>query len=178
LERRLAITYAVSATATLCTACLAVATVSGGLFVSAAPAMKMGVRTVEHVDDYIVVHSPTTTAPAALPAVVVPQAYIVAPEPATTTAATDAPVVTPAPAPAPAPVVKAKPAAAPAPAPTMAEATVPESSEVPGPATRAPERKRQPTTESTSPEDRTPTTDPRSDDGHPSDDGVREGAGG
>ena len=101
MERRLAITYAVSATATLCTASIAIATVSGGLFVSAAPALHAGVKQVELIDDYIVVHSDTT--PATSSDANPDRSYIVAPAPESTVATTAAPApaaATPAPAPA------------------------------------------------------------------------------
>jgi len=60
VERRLAITYIVSATTTFGIACVAIATASGGLFASAAPKPSSDTQ-VEIVDDYIVVHSSTTT---------------------------------------------------------------------------------------------------------------------
>ena len=69
MERRLAITYIVSATTTFGIACVAFATASGGLFASAASKSPSGTQ-VEIVDDYIVVRSSTTVAtadPAAAP---------------------------------------------------------------------------------------------------------------
>jgi hypothetical protein len=59
VERRLAITYIVSASITFGVACVAVAVTGGGLFASAAPTPADG-KQVEMVDDYIVVHSSTT----------------------------------------------------------------------------------------------------------------------
>ncbi len=61
MERRLAQTSAVSAAATLAFASLAIAAISGGIFVAAASPAQPGVKTVEMVDDYIVVH-PTPVA--------------------------------------------------------------------------------------------------------------------
>ncbi|MGZ6961908.1 MAG: hypothetical protein ACXVLM_19600, partial [Ilumatobacteraceae bacterium] len=96
MERRLAITYSVTATTTLGIACLAIAAVGGGLFASAAPRLAGGAKQVELVDDFIVVHTSTTVATTdALPS------------------STDA-------APAPSPATKRSPAAkaaAPVPAP-------------------------------------------------------------
>jgi uncharacterized membrane protein YgcG len=121
LERRLAITYAVSTSIMLSAACVAVATVSGGLFVQAAPGLNAGIKKVEMIDDYIVLHSPTTSPSTAE----VTKAYIVAPAaalvpdptvPPSTDSAPEILNVQP-PAPAPAPVHKAAPAVAPMPAP-------------------------------------------------------------
>ena len=111
MERRLAITYAVSATATLCTASIAIATVSGGLFVSAAPALKGGAKQVELIDDYIVVHSPDTTTAVTSADPSLERSYIVAPAPESTVATTaaPAPVVVAAQAPSPAPAVLSTP---------------------------------------------------------------------
>ena len=75
-----------SATATLCTASIAIATISGGLFVQAAPSLNAGVKQLELVDDYIVVHSPTTTTPPAA----LERSYIVAPPAPDPTVATTA----------------------------------------------------------------------------------------
>ncbi len=55
MDRRLRIAHALSATATLGVAAVAVATVDGGLFVEAAPAAGPGVKTIEIVDEYVVV---------------------------------------------------------------------------------------------------------------------------
>lgn len=120
MERRLAITYAVSATATLCTACVAIATIGGGLFAHAQPSLNGGVKQVETVDDYIVLHS-STTIPAndtlsasliavpetiAAPEVEITAATTAAPKPPATRAAT-APPETPEPTAAPAPTMGA-----------------------------------------------------------------------
>ena len=59
VERRLAITYIVSATTTFGIGCLAIATAGGGLFVNAAPKPPAGTQIVI-VDDYVVVHTPAT----------------------------------------------------------------------------------------------------------------------
>ena len=59
MERRLAITYIVSATATFGIGCVAIAAAGGGLFVSAAPKPAEG-KQVEVVDDYVVIRSSTT----------------------------------------------------------------------------------------------------------------------
>ena len=151
LERRLAITYALSATATLCTACVAVATISGGLFASAAPSMNGGVKQVELVDDYIVVHSPTTTIPTA-PQSALMQAFVVAPTTTAAPAPTDPPTTV-----APAPVAKVQPPApAPAPAPihqaapptTPPETTVPRPVRTYTPVTRSTTTHTQPATTS------------------------------
>ena len=101
-----------SATATLGVAALAFAAVDGGLFVHAAPATSAGAKTIEIVDDYIVVHSPTTTEPAPI-ATEVPEAVI---------EAARAAAIAPAPRSAPALVVAAPPLAMPAPTPVQAAA--------------------------------------------------------
>jgi hypothetical protein len=163
LERRLAITYAVSVTATLCTACVAVATVSGGLFVSAAPAMKVGVKQVENIDDYIVVHSATTAPSPVTSAATVAQAYIVAPQ---TTASTEAPEITEAPAPL---VVQAMPAVV---APPEAKTEDPVSDDVEAPGPQEPEDTRQPSSDGSG-----SGTHHHSDDGHEGDDHQHEGGG-
>lgn len=165
MERRLAITYAVSVTATLCTACVAVATVSGGLFVQAAPSMKAGVKQVENIDDYIVVHSETTAPPTVTS---VARAYIVAP--ATTTASTEAPTTTEAPA----PVIAAAPvAAAPAAAETQFnESEAPEEVEAPGPATH--EHTRRSSDDHTWGDGSGSDTNHHSDDEHERDDGEHD----
>lgn len=122
MDRRLRITCAVSATATLCTACLAVAATAGGLFAHAAPSRNGGVKQVENVDDYIVVHSSTT-----VPGGEVLSASLIAPQPEATDPATTVTTVapppdTPAPTPAPtaAPTRQAAPATAAAPEQTAA----------------------------------------------------------
>ena len=74
MERRLAITYIVSATTTFGIACVAIAITGGGLFANAAPP-RGGGKHVEIVDDYIVVHTSTSVAltdPAATPVDVQP----------------------------------------------------------------------------------------------------------
>jgi hypothetical protein len=121
LERRLAITYAVSTSAMLCTACVAIASISGGLFAQAAPSINAGVKHVELVDNYIVVRPKLATPPKSA----LMQAFVVAPAAAPAPVPTDPPTtlaaplaVAPPPAPAPAPRQVAAPA--PAPAPTMA----------------------------------------------------------
>src|SRR5258706_4659393 len=64
VERRLAITYSVTAMTTLGIACIAIATVGGGIFASAAPRLADGgTRQIEYVDDFIVLHTSTTTVP-------------------------------------------------------------------------------------------------------------------
>lgn len=112
MEHRLRIAHALSATVTLGVAALAFAAVDGGLFVHAAPATSAGAKTIEIVDDYIVVHSPTTPAPAP-----------------STTEVTEAVIeaarlaaIAPAPTAAPAVVVAARPLATPAPTPVQAAA--------------------------------------------------------
>ena len=67
MERRLAVTYIISATTTLGIACVAIAAVGGGLFASAAPQIAGG-KQVELIDDYIVVHSETIAGAADLAA--------------------------------------------------------------------------------------------------------------
>ncbi|MGZ4680280.1 MAG: hypothetical protein ACXVIH_09840 [Ilumatobacteraceae bacterium] len=155
MERRLAITYAVSTTAVLCTACVAVASVSGGLFAHAAPSINAGVKRVELVDNYIVVRPKAPTAPKSA----LMQAFVVAPpspaptDPPTTLAAAPAAEVqppAPAPAPAPAPRPAPQPAAAPAPAPAPDPTTAPRrvSSTVPA-EDPTPTRDQPPTTDGT-----------------------------
>ena len=174
LERRLAITYALSATATLVTACVAIATVSGGLFAQAAPSRKAGVKQVELVDNYIVVHSPTTTI-AAAPQSALMQAFIVAPAPAPAPDPTDPPTTVAAP-----PAAKVQPPA-PAPAPPPPSATEPESTspeptvthksgKAPGPAARPmPTRDQPPTTDGTPEGGGQPQARQHPRDNHPSD---------
>src|SRR4051812_46107983 len=71
VELRLAIPYIVSATTTFGIACVAIATASGGLFASAASKPSSDTQ-VEIVDDYIVLHSSTTTLVAVEPPAPVP----------------------------------------------------------------------------------------------------------
>jgi hypothetical protein len=161
----------VSATATLCTACVAIASVSGGIFVHAAPAGNVGVKKVETVDDYIVVRS-TTTIPAATSTEVIAEEHIAA-QP--TAATSGPPVVEPAPV-----VAKAQPPA-PAPAATEAasETSLPESIPAPDPAPAATHtRTRPPTTDQTSDDGYGSADHHHSDDGHDSGDGGREGGDG
>ncbi|MEP7203668.1 MAG: hypothetical protein ABI894_13725 [Ilumatobacteraceae bacterium] len=137
MERRLAITYIVSATATFGIGCVAIAVTAGGLFASAAPNPGGG-KQVEIVDDYVVVHSPTTAVVVDTSAAVVEAAEratlaraataapsIAATAPATVVApevteATEATEVAPAPGPA------ARSAQAPAPAPAPPHQAEPE----------------------------------------------------
>jgi hypothetical protein len=151
LERRLAITYALSATATLCTASIAIASVSGGLFAQAAPSLKSGVKQVELVDDYIVVHSPSASIPTA-PQSALMQAFVVAPTTTEAPAPTDPPatVAAPAPAanvqppaPAPAPVHKAPPVT------TPPETTVPKPVKTYTPVAKSTTQPQPPTTDGT-----------------------------
>jgi hypothetical protein len=140
VERRLAITYIVSATTTFGIACVAIATASGGLFASAEPKPAPGKQ--EIVDDYIVVHSSTTVlaADAADPGAVDPRpksALTRAPLPAA--AATAAPALAPPEAvTADAPLSETPPTAAPASAKVPDEAPAPapsfESDDEPVPA--------------------------------------------
>lgn len=111
MERRLAITYAVSATATLCTASIAIATLSGGLFVSASPALHVGAKQMELIDDFIVIHSPDTTTAVTSADPSLDRSYIIAPAPESTVATTaaPAPVVVAAQTPSPAPAVLSTP---------------------------------------------------------------------
>jgi hypothetical protein len=147
VERRLAITYIVSATTTFGVACVAIAAASGGLFASASP-KPAAPKQVEIVDNYIVVHSSATTvvdpaaADTATASVASPRSALVRiPVPAPAAAP---PAVASAPSIAPAEVVAVeapKAAAPPAPAPEtvqMPEAVQPPSSEdAPAPARAA-----------------------------------------
>ncbi len=63
MERRLALTYSVSAVVTLAAGCFTIAAVWGGLFAGASPRASADGTRMEMVDDYIVVHSSTTVAP-------------------------------------------------------------------------------------------------------------------
>jgi hypothetical protein len=148
VERRLAITYIISATTTLGIGSIAIAAVGGGLFASAY-ASGVGVKRVEMINEYIVVHSPTTTtvvddaaaAPPDMETALVRQSAILRSKTPSTTLAAPAPVVeaaalpqaappgTPAPA-APAPAPAAPASAAPAPAPA-APSTEPPGAEPP-----------------------------------------------
>jgi hypothetical protein len=113
LDRRLRISYAATATATLCSACLAAAAISGSFFASAASTLRPGVKQVETVDDYIVVHSSTSivsTHPRS--DLIIAAATTAATEPPTTVAETEpstAPPTTPT-APKPKPATTAAPA--------------------------------------------------------------------
>lgn len=153
LERRLAITYAVSATATLCTACVAIATVSGGLFANAAPSLNGGVKQVELVDDYIVVHSPATSI-ATAPQSALMQAFVVAPTTTLAPTPTDPPDTVAAPAPAPATATVQPLAPAPEPVHTAQPVATP-------PETTKPRyvRPAAPTDEATTTRSQPPTTD-------------------
>jgi hypothetical protein len=82
LERRLTITYAVSAVATLCTAGLAIATVFGSPLVQARPGINPGVARVETVDDYVVVPSSATTTAITIATTVMDHAYLATRAPA------------------------------------------------------------------------------------------------
>ena len=135
MERRLAITYIVSATTTFGVGCVAIAAASGGLFVSAAP-KSTGGKQLELVDEYVVLRSSTsvptieTAAPtlditaALVPAS--PLAAAIAAKPVATQAAvsgaaaqpdvTVAALPTPETAPAPAPTPESAPTPEPAPA--------------------------------------------------------------
>ena len=164
VERRLAITYSVTATTTLGIACLAIAAVGGGLFASAAPRLPGAVKQVEMIDDFIVLHTSTTVATTAadaapnstegtstpLPARKPPVAALAAapvPAPATASASPAPDAGTPSaqvpqpqtPAPAPAPKSAPDPTSAPAPAPAPSAAPAPASAPAPAPApARAP----------------------------------------
>lgn len=151
MERRLAITYIVSATATFGIGCVAIAVAGGGLFVSAAP-KPAGGKQIEVVDDYIVIHSSTTVAGDVVVAAGSPRADIarsqavpapiVAAAPDTTPVAAPEPtagaplVAAPTPAPAAAPAPVHAPVAAPAPTPEAPEPTDPP--QAPEPRERAP----------------------------------------
>lgn len=80
MERRTAKISAISVTVTLATACIAVAAVASGLFAEAASPPNPGVKKVERIDDYIVVHS-TETATTAAPVATEPTTGAPAPEP-------------------------------------------------------------------------------------------------
>jgi hypothetical protein len=144
VERRLAITYIVSATTTFGIACVAIATASGGLFVSAEPKPGPG-KQVEIVDDYIVVHSSTTVLAAdtpspksALTRAPLPPSAVIAPAPAPAVApaeavTADAPLseTPPTAAPASAKVPDEDPAPAPAPSPSAESDDQPEPASAP-----------------------------------------------
>jgi 2-oxoglutarate dehydrogenase E2 component (dihydrolipoamide succinyltransferase) len=166
VERRLAITYIVSATATFGIGCVAIAVAGGGLFVSAAP-KPAGGKQIEVVDDYIVIHSSTTVAGDVVVAPVDPLAAGSPRAALSRSQAVPAPIVaaapdtTPVAAPEPtagAPLVAAPPAAAPAPvhAPVAAPAPTPEAPEPTDPpqAPEPPVRERAPST--TAPSSRPP----------------------
>ncbi len=105
MERRLAITYIVSATTTFGVACVTIAIAGGGLFASAAAPQAAGANQIEVVDDYIVIHS-SSTALATIDTTLVP--------------------VDLGPAPAPASRSQIAPASAPAAAPAAGESPVSE----------------------------------------------------
>lgn len=164
MERRLAITYSVSATATLGVACFAIAAVGGGLFASASPKKAAGGKSVEFVDDYIVLHSSTTLAPtdttllvdlgnvpapapsgsthvASGAAAPIAAAPIAPAPPADSPAAANVPADAPASGPAPAatdpavpPPSASTPAPAPAPATTLPKSTTTAPKPAPAPA--------------------------------------------
>jgi hypothetical protein len=140
VERRLAITYLVSATTTLGIGSIAIAAASGSRF-AGAYASGVGVKRVEMIDEYIVVHSQTTTT-------IVVDAATVPPDPATelarqsailrsktprTTVAASAPVVEPAAVPEAAPTGTPPPTRAAEPP----EAEPPEAEDPAPPATTA-----------------------------------------
>ena len=111
---------AVSVTATMATACIAIAAVAGGLFAEAASPSQPRVKQVEMIDDYIVVHStdPATTsvpeASAAELVAIAPVTVAIVPAPAPVAAIavqTESEPQTTAARPSPAPVA---PIAAPA----------------------------------------------------------------
>lgn len=143
MERRLAITYIVSATTTFGIACVAIATAGGGLFASAAPKPAPG-KQVEIIDDYIVVHSSTTVLAAD------------AGDPTAASATSPKSALTRAPLPA------AAGTAAPAPAPTVApaEAVTADAPLSETPPTAAP-------TSAQMPEDPAPAPSPESDEPEP-----------
>jgi hypothetical protein len=62
VERRLALTYSVSAAATLVAGSFAIAALGGGLFAGATPRTSVDGMRIETVDDYVVVHSSITVA--------------------------------------------------------------------------------------------------------------------
>ncbi len=111
MEHRLRIAHALSATVTLGVAAVAFAAVDGGLFVQAAPATSAGAKTIEVVDDYIVVHTSTTTTTAPstteVTEAVIEAARLAATAPiraaAPTLVVAAPPLATPAPTPAQAP---------------------------------------------------------------------------
>jgi len=147
VERRLAITYIVSATTTLGIGSVAIAVLGGGLFVSAAP-IQPGSKQVEVVDDYIVIHSSTTTLvpvdPALLPVdtTAAPAsdsaiARVRAPSEAASPDAGDASAAAPAPVdgdasePVQSPVTAAPPIESPDPAPAPAPTAAPKAAPAP-----------------------------------------------
>lgn len=139
MERRLAITYIVSATTTFGVACVTIAVTSGGLFVSAAPRPASG-KQIEIIDDYIVVQSPTTSVvlsdtlpmpvdPAA-PAAAAAQSELNRPKSPAATATPTVPSAATAPAATQTAVPTAEPVTSPSPDPTP----VPPPAEAPAPA--------------------------------------------
>lgn len=125
MERRLAITYIVAATTTFGVACFTIAIAGGGLFASAASPRPAGVKQVEIIDDYIVIHSSSTTIAPTDPAAVVPVEIAAAPTPALHPAPAARSQVTPTPAvPAPSAVPELAPSVEPHPATEESPATL------------------------------------------------------
>jgi hypothetical protein len=160
LEHRLRIAHALSATATLGVAALAFAAVDGGLFAHAAPATSAGAKTIEIVDDYIVVHSPTTTTP-----------------PPSTTEVTQAVIeaarlaaIAPAPQSAPALVAAAPPLVAPAPTQVPAAAPSVDEQSDEGPRTTMPGSRERDHDEDRAGDDDHDAHEQESDDDHESED--------
>ena len=142
MERRLAITYIVSATTTFGIACVAIATASGGLFVSAGPKNPAGAQIVI-VDDYIVVHSSTTTPVVeVLDPTTADVTVATASSPKSAFAQTQVPAVSASPAQPVVAVTPVEPAVAGAPEAATPPATSPASAQMPdqvGAATTSPE---------------------------------------
>lgn len=144
MERRLAITYSITATVTLGIACFAFAAVGGGLFADAVPELTGEGKSVEFIDDYIVLHSSSTLAPDLTAFVGVDSVPAPAPAGDTPRAAAQADGSTAAPGPvALAPAAPDAPAAAtldapsnqgPAPTPAQAAAPAPPPAPLPVPA--------------------------------------------
>ena len=131
MERRLAVTYIISATTTLGIACVAIAAVGGGLFASAAPQVAGG-KQVELIDDYIVVHSETTAETIAGAA----DLGAAAAAAVTATAASAGPTA-PADTPAPGAIATAPPQTSAGAAPDAPRSESPASTTPPAPATTA-----------------------------------------
>jgi outer membrane biosynthesis protein TonB len=168
VERRLAITYIVSATATFGIGCVAIAATTGALFASAAP-NPLGGKQVEIIDDYIVVHSPTTevvvdtslvaaevAAAASAGRATLARSVSAAP---TTAAPAPATIAEPTPTEAPAPAPSAEQVSAPAPAPAPAPKSAPAPSPAPAP-TPEPEPEDQPPHTTVAPAPPSPTVRP------------------